>query len=167
MLQAGGARLQLRLPQLRLLPTSALSWLARASERPPLWRAILLGGASALLPCGFLYAFALAGAATASPLGGALVLGSLWLGSLPALLGFGLLIGGVLSRLRRHIPLLSAGCVFTLGLFTLTSRLDLPAFAATAGLDGPAARSAGANAKRSAPVPPRAADCPCHKKHAQ
>ncbi|HEY6079670.1 MAG TPA: sulfite exporter TauE/SafE family protein, partial [Polyangiaceae bacterium] len=132
MLEAGGARLQLRLPKLRLLPSPALAWLGRAGQRSPLWRATLLGGASAFLPCGFLYAFALAGAATASPVGGALVLGSLWLGSLPALLGFGLLIGGVLSRLRRHIPLLSASSVFLLGLLTLTSRVNLPAFAVAA-----------------------------------
>jgi len=166
MLEAGGARLGLRLPALRLLPSSALAWLGRASQRPPLWRAILLGGASAFLPCGFLYAFALAGAATASPWGGALVLGSLWLGSLPALLGFGLLIGGLTSRLRRHVPLLSAACVFTLGLLTLSSRVDLPAFAVAASAIGPTARGTGASAAARAPAPPRAADCPCHKKHA-
>jgi len=166
MLEAGGARLALRLPQLRLLPASALSWLGRAGQRSPLWRATLLGGASAFLPCGFLYAFALAGAATASPVGGALVLASLWLGSLPALLGFGLLLGGVMSRLRRHVPLLSAACVFALGLLTLGNRIELPAFAAAAGARTLAAETSGADPRKSTPTPPNPADCPCHKKHA-
>lgn len=166
MLEAGGARLKLRLPQLRLLPASALAWLGRTGQRSPVARATLLGGASAFLPCGFLYAFALAGAATGSPLGGALVMGSLWLGNLPALLGFGLLIGGVLSRVRRHLPLLSAASVFVLGLFTLSHRVQLPAFALPAGINALSAETQ-AGPRRSAPVPPMAADCPCHKRHAQ
>jgi uncharacterized protein len=156
MLEAGGARLKLRLPTFRLLPASALGWLGRAGQRSPVGRAALLGGASAFLPCGFLYAFALAGAATASPLGGALVMGSLWLGNLPALLGFGLLIGGVLSRARRHLPVLSAASVFALGLFTLSHRVNLPAFAM------PAETQAGAHRAAPAPMP---ADCPCHQRH--
>lgn len=166
MLEAGGARLALRLPKLRLLPAPALAWLGRAGQRSPFWRATLLGGASAFLPCGFLYAFALAAAATASPLGGALVMGSLWLGNLPALLGFGLLIGGVLSRLRRHIPMLSAASVFALGLVTLNNRINLPAFALTAAASS-LPREARAGAPKTAPIPPMAADCPCHKKHAR
>jgi sulfite exporter TauE/SafE len=140
-----------------------LGWLGRAGQRSPVGRAALLGGASAFLPCGFLYAFALAGAATASPLGGALVMGSLWLGNLPALLGFGLLIGGVLSRARRHLPLLSAASVFALGLFTLSHRVNLPAFAVGASTGSLTAETG----HRAAPVPPMAADCPCHKRHAR
>jgi sulfite exporter TauE/SafE len=166
MLEAGGARLGLRLPQLRLLPAPALAWLGRTGQRSPLWRATLLGGASAFLPCGFLYAFALAGAATASPLGAALVMGSLWLGNLPALLGFGLLIGGVLSRLRRHVPMLSAASVFLLGLLTLNNRVNLPAFAVAAAASS-LPSEARAAAPKAAPAPPMAADCPCHKKHAR
>ena len=166
MLEAAGARFKLRLPQFRLLPASALAWLGRAGQRSPLWRATLLGGASAFLPCGFLYAFALAAAATASPVGGALVMGSLWLGNLPALLGFGLLIGGVLSRLRRHIPLLSASSVFVLGLLTLNNRLNLPAFAVAAATGSLPAETRGAG-KQAVLLPPMAADCPCHKKHAR
>lgn len=166
MLEAGGARFKWRLPQLRLLPPSALAWLGRAGQRSPMGRAALLGGASAFLPCGFLYAFALAGAATGRPLGGALVMGSLWLGNLPALLGFGLLIGGVLSRARRHLPLLSAASVFVLGLFTLGNRVNLPAFALPVAASSLTAETQ-AGPSRAAPMPPMAADCPCHKRHAR
>jgi sulfite exporter TauE/SafE len=152
MLRAVGLRL--RLPELGL-PTFLTSWLARGAARPPLGRAVLLGAASALLPCGFLYAFALAAAGTASPLGGALVMAALWLGNLPALLGFGLVLATALSRLRRHLPILSATSVLVLGLFTLSNRTNLPAFAVSAAF---AAKPQGA----SLPMP---ADCPCHRKH--
>jgi uncharacterized protein len=156
MLEATGT-LKRKLPGLRLLPPRAVAWLASARQRPPLVRAVLLGGASALLPCGFLYAFALAAAATSSPFGGTLVMAALWLGNLPALLGFGLLLGGVLSRMKRHIPLLSAACVFVLGVVTLNSRVNVPAFA-VASVMGPAA------VKPAAARAPNAADCPCHRK---
>ena len=156
MLKAVGV--SLKMPQLRLLPALVVGWLGRARQRPPLTRAILLGGASALLPCGFLYAFALAGASTGSALGGALVMAALWLGNLPALVGFGLLLGGLLSRVRRHIPLLSAATVFALGIVTLNRRINLPAFAIAA-IAAPQ-RAGGVRA-------PMAADCPCHRKNAR
>lgn len=157
MLEAGGVKLARRLPAIDVLPAGARLWLARAQRQSPLGRAVLLGGASALLPCGFLYSFALAAAGTGSPWGGALVMGSLWLGNLPALLGFGIAIGGALSRLRRHIPLFSAAAVFALGLFTLNSRINLPAFAAES--------VARASEPTSVAPPSMGADCPCHRKH--
>ncbi len=158
MLSAVGARFRVRLPQLRILPAAALAWLGRAQRLSPTLRAALLGGSSALLPCGFLYAFALAGAATGKPLGGALVMGSLWLGNLPALLGFGWLMSGVLSRLKRSIPLLSAASVFALGVLTLNSRTSLPAFAVAA-----APKAAAQSASRPALAAPMPSDCPFHK----
>lgn len=127
MLRAAGV--QLPLPRLSF-PSHLSGWLGSAHRRPPVVRAALLGGASALLPCGFLYAFALAAAATGSMLGGAAVMAALWLGNLPALLGFGLLFGGAMSRLRRHLPFVSASAILLLGLLTLNSRVNLPAFAA-------------------------------------
>ena len=157
LLEAVGIRQRLALPKLRLLPASLGAWLGRQQARPPLVRAALLGGASALLPCGFLYAFALAGAATGTPLGGALVMGALWLGNLPALVGFGFVLAGAMTRLRRHIPVLSAATVLLLGLFTLNSRVNLPAFAvgAAVGQREPAAKRVAA---------PSADECPCHRK---
>jgi sulfite exporter TauE/SafE len=146
-----------KLPQVRLLPSSFLAWLGRAHQRPPLTRAVLLGATSALLPCGFLYAFALAGAATGSPVGGALVMGALWLGNLPALVGFGFLLSGVLPRIRRHLPLISAAVVFGLGVVTLNSRVNLPAFAVASFLP----TKVGSPLVRA----PMTGDCPCHREH--
>jgi len=155
MFEAAGARLRLRLPRVKLLPTVALRWLAGAQPQRPVLRAALLGASSALLPCGFLYAFALAGAATGTALGGALVMASLWLGNLPALLGLGFVLASALTRIKRHVPLLSAASVFALGLLTLNLRVNLPAFALSAVTATPAGSAA--------PMP---ADCPFHKKHA-
>jgi uncharacterized protein len=160
LLEAVGVRHNLALPKLRLLPASLSAWLGRQHARPPLVRAILLGGASALLPCGFLYAFALAAAATGTPLGGALVMGALWLGNLPALVGFGFALGGAMARLRRHIPVLSAASVLLLGLFTLNSRVNLPAFAVGAAVGGPAPATTQVAA-------PSVNDCPHHRKHSR
>jgi uncharacterized protein len=131
MLAAVGIRL--RLPRLRLT-TKLTGWLGKVHQRPPLVRAALLGGSSALLPCGFLYAFVLAGAATGSALGGAAVMVALWLGNLPALLGLGFVLGGALSKLRGHVSLLSASAIFIVGVLTLSSRANLPAFAASMSL---------------------------------
>ncbi len=158
MLEASGVELGRRLPALTLLPAAARVWLGRAQRQSPFGRAVLLGGASALLPCGFFYPFAPAAAGTGSPLGGALVMGSLWLGNLPALLGFGVAIGGALSRLRRHVPLLSAGAVFALGLFTLSSRVNVAAFAA-------ASVTRASEAAAAPPALGMPADCPFHGKH--
>jgi hypothetical protein len=83
---------------------------------------------------------------------------ALWLGNLPALLGFGLVLAGAMSRVKRHIPLLSAACVFTLGIVTLNSRINLPAFAVSAITGSKATPPADARA----PMP---ADCPWHRKH--
>jgi len=155
----GAAGVNLRLPRLRLLPPGAFSWLGRLHKLPPALRALLLGGSSALLPCGFLYGFALAAAASGSAVKGAAVMAAFWLGNLPALLGFGFLLSGALVRLRRHLPMVSAATLFALGVLTLNERVHLPAFAAP---------SIAAPSRAGAALPlPMPADCPCHRKHGQ
>ncbi|MCA9786726.1 MAG: sulfite exporter TauE/SafE family protein, partial [Candidatus Cloacimonetes bacterium] len=68
---------------LRFLPANPLGKSTGAAFRrlfqnlqnkPPLWRAGMLGLASTLLPCGWLYAFAITAAGTGSPWQGALVM---------------------------------------------------------------------------------------------
>jgi len=135
------------------MPEGLTRFLTRLGKRPPLARGAILGLATALLPCGWLYAFAVAAASTASPLRGALVMAALWTGNLPALLGLGMIAGAALGRARKHLPVLSAALIFSVGLFTLTTRANLPAFA----LASINSHSAGAL--------PKAADCPCHRKH--
>jgi sulfite exporter TauE/SafE len=61
--------------------------------------AILVGVASVLLPCGWLYSYVLLAGASGSWLLGASMMAAFWLGTLPALLGSRILLQGVLAKL--------------------------------------------------------------------
>lgn len=63
-------------------------------------RAALLGLLTPLLPCGWLYGFAALAATTRGALPGAVVLGALWLGSLPSLTAGPVAV----DWLRRRLP---------------------------------------------------------------
>lgn len=106
--------------------------LARFAEKPPLARAALLGLSSTLLPCGWLYAFAVAAAGTGSALGGTLVMAAFWIGTVPLLLGLGVGVQSLAPRLRRHVPVLSAFALLVVGMSALIGRWNLPALAAHA-----------------------------------
>jgi uncharacterized protein len=114
--------------------------LARAArERPPIARAALLGLSSALLPCGWLYAFVVLAAGTGSAGAGALLLAAFWAGTLPALLGLGLGVQHLTQRWRARLPRLSSALLLALGTYNIATRLPL-AFA-TEGAAGAAAPS--------------------------
>lgn len=137
----------------RALPPFLVRFLASLRQRPSTGRAVALGLATALLPCGWLYAFALAAAGTASPLQGALVMLALWVGNAPMLLGIGLVFGGALQKARRHVPILSAALIFCIGLGTIVTRTRLPSFAALMPTNTVSGHA------------PNLRDCPCHRKH--
>jgi len=107
-----------------------------ARQRPPLVRAALLGLSSALLPCGWLYAFVVLAAGAGSPARGALLLAAFWSGTLPALLGLGLGVQRLTQRWRAQLPRLSALLLLSLGAYNLATRwpaaLTSPANAAGA-----------------------------------
>jgi sulfite exporter TauE/SafE len=93
-----------------------------ARQRPPLARAALLGLSSALLPCGWLYAFAVLAAGTGSAARGALLLAAFWAGTVPALLGLGLGAQQLAQRWRAQLPRLSAALLLGLGAYTVSHR---------------------------------------------
>jgi len=133
------------------------SFLARFRAQPRVARAAVLGFTSTLLPCGWLYAFAVLAAGTGSAVAGATLMSAFWLGSLPMMLGLGFSLQAAGRRLHARLPRLRAALVTLVGVATLLLRFQLPAFA------------------NSAPSPhreqggglPTSADCPCHKqKHA-
>lgn len=95
-------------------------------ERPPVVRGFLMGSLSALLPCGWLYAFVVTATATADPLRGALVMIAFWAGTVPALLGLGLGVQRLSLSTRRLIPWISAVTVLLVGLFTIWYRVQMP-----------------------------------------
>ena len=118
----------LRLANLRL-PKSWTTFVSRASrtalDRPPLVRAGLIGLFTTLLPCGWLYAFAITAAGTAHPLTGALIMASFWLGTVPALAALGFGVRRALDPLNKRIPAITAIALIVIGFYTLTTRAAL------------------------------------------
>lgn len=99
-----------------------LEWQRKLREKPPVWRALFLGLLSTLLPCGWLYAFAVTAAATASPWYGAWVMAFFWLGTVPAMLSLGWSVHSLSLRLRRHFPWISATALILIGVSTIWQR---------------------------------------------
>lgn len=121
----------LRVPRLHG-PRAVQRWLFRAlagvAALAPRRRALLVGLLSALLPCGWLYAFVASSAGTGSALAGALVMGTFWLGTVPSLMLTGATWSLVSAPLRRSMPVASAVLLIVLGLLAVSgrARLDLP-----------------------------------------
>ena len=130
------ARLGRRPSRDALLPRLERAFAAlaqRASARPPLWRASALGLSSALLPCGWLYAFVLLAAGAGSAGGGALLLLAFWSGTVPALLGLGVGLQRLAAPLRARLPRLSAALVALACVANLASRWPMASAADTSG----------------------------------
>jgi sulfite exporter TauE/SafE len=93
----------------------------------PSGRAAVTGLATALLPCGWLYAFVAAAGGTGSPWYGALLMVVFWTGSLPVMVTVGYGLQRLAGPLRARLPIVTAATVVVIGLFTIAGRLQLPA----------------------------------------
>ena len=128
-LAALGSALGWRVPGLRLPPAVA-KWARRAhaaaARRPPVLRAFLVGLLTTLLPCGWLHAFTITAAGTASPLSGLAIMAAFWAGTLPVLTAMGAGVQLLAAPLRRHVPVFSALLILTIGLLSLAGRTPLP-----------------------------------------
>jgi len=98
-------------------------------------RAGVLGVATALLPCGYLWAFVATAAATGRPWSGALVMVAFWAGTTPALAGVALLARRALGPLERRLPLVTAAALVVIGLLTVAGKIGPLESAARAGGD--------------------------------
>lgn len=85
-------------------------------------RAYLIGLLTGLLPCGWLWAFVVSAAGTASPAQGAAVMAVFWLGTVPVMTGVLALGGTLVQSIRLRMPVISAGVLIALGLATLAIR---------------------------------------------
>jgi sulfite exporter TauE/SafE len=85
-------------------------------------RALVIGLLTALLPCGWLYAFAIVAAGTGSVLFGAAVLAAFWLGTVPILASLGVGVQALTGTLGRKLPVATALVIVALGLYTITAR---------------------------------------------
>ncbi len=99
--------------------------LTRTRGMGPLRRGTVLGLFTGLLPCGWLYAFAIVAAGTGAPHLGALAMAAFWLGSVPILAALGLGVGAALAPLRRHAPWLTAVLLVAAGSWTIFGRAGL------------------------------------------
>jgi sulfite exporter TauE/SafE len=124
--QVGGPLLRLGAPRAGGASRLTTRLLAKVNERSDVARGALLGLLSALLPCGWLYAFVLGAAATASPWFGGLVMATFWSGTVPLLLGWGWGIERLLGPVRRHLPALTALGLILAGGATVFARGGVP-----------------------------------------
>lgn len=98
------------------------SALVRIRPKSAAKRAWLVGTLTGLLPCGWLWAFVVMAAGSASPLAGAAIMGTFWLGTAPAMIGLVRFAGPVVSAMRARMPVITALVLCTLGLGTLALR---------------------------------------------
>ncbi|MCG6949052.1 MAG: sulfite exporter TauE/SafE family protein [Acidobacteria bacterium] len=92
------------------------------SDKPPVVRAGVVGVLSGFLPCGWLWAFVVTAAGTGSAPKGVAVMAAFWAGTVPALLAVGLGAQLVSGPLRRHVPVVTAILLVSLGLYAILGR---------------------------------------------
>lgn len=99
-----------------------------AAGRGPIYRAGLVGGLTAALPCGWLYAFVLTAATTSHPVSGGMVMLAFWLGTVPVLLGVGWGAQQLAAPLAKHLPKIAPLVLVVVGLTALSGRFTPPTF---------------------------------------
>ncbi len=116
----GVARTHLLVPR----PLQRLAFRATAAARrlPPGARGLALGAASALIPCGWLYAFVIAAGGTGGALAGAAAMLVFWAGTLPMLASVGVLAQRLAAAGRVHLPRWAPVVVLVVGLASLVVR---------------------------------------------
>jgi sulfite exporter TauE/SafE len=123
----------LRLRGVTLQQAHAPQWMQTLSQfgyriamnRPPIVRALSIGLLTTLLPCGWLYAFAVTAAGTASAFSGAIVMAVFWLGTLPILVALGGGLRSAFGTFAKRIPVISCTALVLVGLYTLVGRAQL------------------------------------------
>ena len=120
-LAALGARVpRLRPPARWSRAASGVLEIARGTPIPV--RAGVLGLLSAMLPCGFLWAFVATAGGSGSPARGAATMVLFWSGTLPSLVAVGAAARRLSGPFRRRIPLATAAVVLVVGVAVVAKR---------------------------------------------
>jgi sulfite exporter TauE/SafE len=82
-------------------------------------RSFLVGLASGLLPCGWLYSYVALAASQGSPITGLLIMFAFWLGTVPILTVIGLAFGKTIGKLGNYQPLIASVILILMGLWSL------------------------------------------------
>ncbi len=96
-----------------------------AAAMPPLKRSIVIGLATPLLPCGWLWAFAVIAAGTGSVLEGAVVMFVFWAGTVPILAVVGAGIASLGVDRRRMLGALAGVAMIAVGVWTAVVRAPI------------------------------------------
>ncbi len=96
-----------------------------AAAMPPVRRSLVIGLATPLLPCGWLWAFAAVAAGTGSVAGGALVMGAFWAGTVPILALLGAGIASLGGARRRALAAMAGVAMISVGIYTAGVRAPL------------------------------------------
>ncbi len=115
------------LPGSSLLSRAIALGQVTASRYPPVYRAGAIGILTAVLPCGWLYAFVAVAAGTGNAFWGLATLIVFWTGTVPILAGIGAGFGQLLMRAGRSFQLAIAVLVIGLGLSSIMERWTIPA----------------------------------------
>jgi len=113
--------------------SSLPAWLQRAvstvhrtaASMPPLRRAAMVGLATPLLPCGWLWAFALVAAGTGSALDGGMVMLAFWAGTVPILALLGAGIAALGHGQRKALAAIAGIAMVAVGVHTAGMRAGL------------------------------------------
>jgi uncharacterized protein len=98
----------------------------RAAMRfSPTVRALIIGLMTTLLPCGWLYSFAMIAMGTASPLLGGLTMAIFWAGTLPVLLSIGALVRTLSGRFGPGVQAAMAIVIVAAGVWTAFRRVNV------------------------------------------
>ena len=94
----------------------------RVKDMSRLRRSFTIGAASCLLPCGWLYTFAIISAGTANPLYGAAVMIAFWAGTVPIMTALMFGIRKLGQPVLQRAPALTAVLVIVVGVITVFYR---------------------------------------------
>lgn len=98
---------------------------SKTTQMKPIPRAVTIGALTSLMPCGWLYTFAITAAGTGSPWWGGLLMVTFWAGTVPIMTALMMGAQKIGSGLRKQLPLAMATLVVFLGIFTLAFRAPI------------------------------------------
>jgi sulfite exporter TauE/SafE len=107
-----------------------------AKSLPPVKRAFAIGALTTLMPCGWLYTFAITAAGTGSPFYGVIVMAVFWTGTVPIMAALMLGFDRIGTSIQKQLPVVMAGLVIAIGVFTLSHRAPIAIGAETQVVSG-------------------------------
>lgn len=107
-------------PLLRRLSSGVLTIVRHGNQLPIAFlRSFIIGTVTTLLPCGWLYSFAVVAATTGTPIDAVAVMFVFWLGTIPCLVATGALARALGGSLGQLAPRLTAVAVILAGVISL------------------------------------------------